>query len=116
MDRLWRVGLFAKDDSYYDDVFDFTNKLIQEKGEKIEEIRKCFDKFEIRTNRSIYKFVIVNENIRGYRWHEVYVFDTWLIDLEKINSLILAKIVPYDMWNRDATWSYKKYVHFMERN
>lgn len=112
MDRLWQVGLFAKDDSYYDDIFNFTNKLIQEKCEEIKEIIKCSNKFEIRTNKSIYKFVVVNENIRGYRWHEAYVFDTWLIDLEKINSLILAKIVRYDIWNKDPEWNPNDYVHY----
>lgn len=112
MDRLWRVGLFVKNDGYYDDVFDFANKLIKEKGEEIEEIRKCNNKFEIRTNKSIYKFVVVNENIRGYRWHEAYVFDTWLIDLEKIHSFILAKIMPYDVWDRDTEWNLNDCVHY----
>lgn len=116
MSKLWKVGLFAKDYSYYDDVFEFANKLIEEKGEVITFIEKATKVFRIDTNKSSYRFVVVNEGIRGYRWHEAYIFDALLIDFEKVDSLIIAKIVPYDMWNRDATWNYKKYVHFMERN
>ena len=112
MSKLWKVGLFVKDYSYFDDVFEFTNKLIENKGEEITFIKKTTETFEIETNKSLYKFIVVNESIRGYRWHEAYIFDTWLIDLEKIENLILAKIVPYDMWNRDVQWNRNKYVHY----
>ncbi len=116
MNKLWRVGLFAKDYTYLDEVYEFTNKLIEDKDEEIEEIRKWVQGFEIITDKSLYKFIVVSEGIRGYRWHEAYVFDSWLIDSESIDGLILAKIVPYDMWNRDIQWDYRKYVHYMERN
>lgn len=112
MSKLWKVGLFVKDYSYFDDVFEFANKLIESKGEEITFIKKTTETFEIETNKSLYEFIVVNESIRGYRWHEAYIFDTWLIDLEKIENLILAKIVPYDMWNRDVQWNRNKYVHY----
>lgn len=112
MSKLWKVGLFVKDYSYFDDVFEFANKLIESKGEEITFIKKTTETFEIETNKSLYEFIIVNESIRGYRWHEAYIFDTWLIDLEKIENLVLAKIVPYDMWNRDVQWNRNKYVHY----
>lgn len=98
MSQLWKVGLFAKDYSYFDDMFEFANKLIGSKGEVITYIEKTTRTFRIDTDKASYRFVVVNESIRGYRWHEAYIFD------------------DFNMWDRDATWSYKKYVHFMERN
>lgn len=116
MSQLWKVGLFAKDYSYFDDMFEFANKLIGSKGEVITYIEKTTRTFRIDTDKASYRFVVVNESIRGYRWHEAYIFDSWTMSKEMIDGLIIAKIVPYDIWDRDATWSYKKYVHFMERN
>lgn len=116
MDKLWRVGLFANDRSYFNYAFDFVNKLIKDKDEKIIQIKDMFNTFEIETDKSLYKFIEVHEGIRGYRWHEAYIFDSWTMSKEMIDGLILAKIVQYDIWDKDARWDYKKYVHFMERN
>ena len=68
MSKLWKVGLFAKDYSYFDDMFEFANKLIKDNGEKIIQIKDMFNTFEIETDKSLYKFIEVHEGIRGYRW------------------------------------------------
>lgn len=112
MSKLWKVGLFAKDYSYYDDVFEFVNKLIEEKGEVITFIEKATKVFRIDTNKSSYRFVVVNEGIRGYRWHEAYIFDSWTMSKEMIDGLIIAKIVPYDIWNKDPEWNPNDYVYY----
>ena len=116
MSKLWKIGLFANDRSYFNDVFEFANKLIKDKNEKIVQIKNMFNTFEIETDKSLYNFVKVHEGIRGYRCHEAYIFDSWTMSKEMIDSLIMAKIVQYDMWNRDVQWNYKKYVHFIEIN
>lgn len=116
MSKLWQVGLFVKDSSYFDSVFEFTNTLIESKKESITFIEKTTKTFRVDTNKSSYRLVVINEDIRDRRWHEAYVFDTWLIDPQQIENVVLAKIIPYDTWNRDVQWTYKKYVHFMERD
>lgn len=116
MKGLWKIGLFAKDKSYLEEAFEFSNKLIKDKDETIILTKKMSDTFEVQTDKTLYIFKIANHGVRGYRWHEVFIFDAYLIDREIIDICILPKIVPYDMWNRDIEWKIGKYIHFLEKN
>ena len=115
MNKLFKVGLFAKDSSYLEEALAFINKKIADKGEEIISINKSVAKFEIITNKSLYMFITLDCNARGYRWHEVFVFDAWTIDKKILDSCILTKIIPLDTLNRH-TWDYKKYIHYLEKN
>ena len=47
MSQLWKVGLFAKDYSYFDDMFEFANKLIGSKGEVVTYIERQLEHLEL---------------------------------------------------------------------
>ena len=115
MNKLWKVGLFAKDSSYLEEALTFVIKKIADKGEEIISIKKSVAKFEIITNKSLYMFIAASDNARGYRWHEVFIFDAWTIDKEILDTCVMSQIIPFDRLNRH-TWDYKKYIHYLEKN
>ena len=113
MNKLYKVGLIAKDSSYLEKALALTNIRIANKGEEIVSIKKTADKFEIITNKSQYMFIVASDNARGYRWHEVFIFNAWTIDREMLDVCIISKIIPFDIFN-SHTWDYEKYVHYLE--
>ena len=115
MNKLFKVGLFAKDSSYLEEALAFINKKISNKGEEVVSIKKTAYKFEIITNKSQYMFIAASDNARAYRWHEVFIFDAWTIDKEILDICVIYQIIPFDRLNRH-TWDYKKYIHYLEKN
>ena len=113
MNKLYKVGLIAKDSSYLKKALALTNIRIANKGEEVISIKKTVDKFEIITNKSLYIFIVASDNARGYRWHEVFIFNAWAIDREILDVCIISKIIPFDISN-SHTWDYEKYVHYLE--
>lgn len=114
MSKLWSVGLFVKDKDYLDKAFKFTNNLIKDKNEEIVKIIKSNYNFRIETKNSVYKCLVANESIRGHVWHKVFIFNAEMIDNAIIGWYIISRIFPYDIFNKDDSWSYKDYVHYVE--
>lgn len=52
MNKLYKVGLIAKDSSYLKKALTLVNIKIANKGEEIVSIKKTVDKFEIIANKS----------------------------------------------------------------
>lgn len=114
MDKKWKVGIFAPNlEDYLEYAQDFTLKLISEKNENIVKTRKSYFDYEIETDKSIYIFKTPSYNIRGLKLHEVFIFDSNIMDGENI-EYITGRIFPYDFNNIEKGY-FNKYTHCINK-
>lgn len=93
---------------------EFALNLIKDKDENIIKAIKMKYTFTIQTDKSLYRFKTACDNARGHRWHEVFIFDSYLIDKEILDACVIAKIIPYDMFS-PCEYSYKKHIHYLSK-
>lgn len=114
MNKKWKVGIFAPNSKdYLEYAQGFIIKLISDKNENIIKTRKSYFDFEIETDKSIYIFKTLADNIRGLKLHEVFIFDSDVMDGENI-EYITARIFPYNFDNVEKGY-FNKYTHYINK-
>lgn len=115
MNKIWKVGLFAPNREYLDEIMKYTYRIIKDRNETIIKTVKSKDKPYIETDKSWYEFRTPVEGVRGYKWHELFIFDSQFIDEEILDVDIISKLIPYDIFNCEE-YDYRKYIHYLDKN
>lgn len=88
-----KVGVYVKDSRFLDKALGFTSELINEKKEKIIDIKNSCNYKQITTDSTIYYILIASQGARGYRFNIIYYQDR--IDKEICECTIETQIRPY---------------------
>lgn len=104
------VGMIMSDDKYMESAKELVDKLIKENNESIENIYCAYCRREKITNKTIYRVIRSCDNVRGNRFHDVYIFGNVN---RKIYSIINVGVIPHEKDDLNS-YSYEDHIRFID--